>query len=160
MFRGAPFFKTVTLHIGPTNSGKTYAALQALREAKSGLYAAPLRLLAHEVYECLRSSGIRVSLLTGQQQIIDEDATHVACTVEMAPNRVFDVGVVDEIQMVRESSPLPPPLTASHFKRSLLLIVGLHGPMRCLPPAVKVCIYVVQLMRGLLLSASQRIMQS
>jgi ATP-dependent RNA helicase SUPV3L1/SUV3 len=34
---------------GPTNSGKTYQALQALASAKRGVYCGPLRLLAMEV---------------------------------------------------------------------------------------------------------------
>lgn len=43
--------RTVHLHIGPTNSGKTHTALKALAEAESGWYAGPLRLLAFEVYD-------------------------------------------------------------------------------------------------------------
>ena len=39
------------LHIGPTNCGKTYQALERLREAQNGVYLGPLRLLALEVYE-------------------------------------------------------------------------------------------------------------
>ena len=34
------------LHVGPTNSGKTYDALQALKTAGRGVYLGPLRLLA------------------------------------------------------------------------------------------------------------------
>lgn len=37
-------------HIGPTNSGKTYHALNSLKSSKNGLYLAPLRLLAAEVF--------------------------------------------------------------------------------------------------------------
>ncbi len=44
---------------GPTNSGKTYTALQALRAAKRGVYCGPLRLLAMEVYETLNTEGYR-----------------------------------------------------------------------------------------------------
>ena len=44
------------LHIGPTNSGKTYTALRALKRARTGVYVAPLRLLALEVYEQVTSS--------------------------------------------------------------------------------------------------------
>lgn len=34
--------------MGPTNSGKTHAALQALKAADTGIYCGPLRLLAWE----------------------------------------------------------------------------------------------------------------
>jgi hypothetical protein len=50
---------------GPTNSGKTYTALQALGAAKSGVYCGPLRLLANEVYETLNADGVYCSLATG-----------------------------------------------------------------------------------------------
>jgi len=38
------------------NSGKTFGALQDLLAAPSGLYMAPLRLLAWEVYEKMRKA--------------------------------------------------------------------------------------------------------
>ena len=38
--------RTVHLHVGPTNSGKTYHALKRLEEADRGIYLGPLRLLA------------------------------------------------------------------------------------------------------------------
>src|SRR5690606_24447906 len=41
------------LHIGETNTGKTHHALEKMKEANSGLYLAPLRLLALEVYDKL-----------------------------------------------------------------------------------------------------------
>ncbi len=94
----------ITFNTGPTNSGKTHAALEQLVGAKRGCYAAPLRLLAHEVYERLVAAGIRTTLLTGQQRIVDPNATHISCTAEMMPSNVdFDVGVIDEVQMI--SSP-------------------------------------------------------
>lgn len=40
-------------HAGPTNSGKTYNAVQALKGAQTGLYCSPLRLLALEQYDRL-----------------------------------------------------------------------------------------------------------
>ena len=43
--------RRVICHVGPTNSGKTAAALDALVAADSGIYCAPLRLLAAEVWE-------------------------------------------------------------------------------------------------------------
>jgi ATP-dependent RNA helicase SUPV3L1/SUV3 len=86
---------------GPTNSGKTHAALERLRQVRSGVYLAPLRLLALEVYERLRDQGVPVSLVTGEERIVDPCATHLCCTVEMLPlHGIFDVAVIDEIQML------------------------------------------------------------
>lgn len=96
-------FRTIICNLGPTNSGKTYTAIQELQEASRGLYLAPLRLLAREVYDDLRSKGIKVSLITGEEQIIDKDATHTCSTVEMANlNKYYDVAVIDEIQFLSD----------------------------------------------------------
>ena len=53
-------------HMGPTNSGKTYNALQAMRAAESGVYCGPLRLLAMEVYDELNATGTHCNLITGE----------------------------------------------------------------------------------------------
>ena len=95
--------RTVHLHVGPTNSGKTYHALKRLEEAETGIYLGPLRLLAHEVYTRLNAKGKSCALVTGEEQRMPESggAKMFSCTVEMAPlNTVFDVAVVDEIQMI------------------------------------------------------------
>jgi ATP-dependent RNA helicase SUPV3L1/SUV3 len=94
--------RTIHLHVGPTNSGKTYRALKALENAKSGVYAGPLRLLAHEVYSRLNAKGKTCALLTGEEQRIPEvDQYFVSCTIEMTPlNAAMDVAVIDEIQMI------------------------------------------------------------
>lgn len=92
--------------LGPTNSGKTHMAMEALAKAQSGVYLAPLRLLALENYERLvsaRPSGkpLQVSLITGEERRLAEDATHVASTVEMLDSRTrVEVAVIDEIQML------------------------------------------------------------
>jgi ATP-dependent RNA helicase SUPV3L1/SUV3 len=52
--------RKIIMHVGPTNSGKTYNALRALAAARSGVYAGPLRLLAHEVWERLNNGSISV----------------------------------------------------------------------------------------------------
>lgn len=54
-------------HAGPTNSGKTYTALQALRRAQSGAYCGPLRLLALEVADSLNEAGVWCNLVTGEE---------------------------------------------------------------------------------------------
>lgn len=43
--------RKVIFHAGPTNSGKTYQAIQRYLAAKSGVYCGPLKLLAHEIFE-------------------------------------------------------------------------------------------------------------
>ena len=45
---------------GPTNSGKTYEALEEFKKAKSGMYCGPLRLLAFEIYERINKDGKRI----------------------------------------------------------------------------------------------------
>ena len=58
--------RKIIFHAGPTNSGKTYNALQRLKQANKGMYLAPLRLLAAEIYENLNAEGIYIDLLTGK----------------------------------------------------------------------------------------------
>ncbi|KAI8959017.1 P-loop containing nucleoside triphosphate hydrolase protein [Daldinia sp. FL1419] len=98
--------RTIHLHVGPTNSGKTYNALKALENSKSGIYAGPLRLLAHEVYTRFIAKSKKCALITGEEQRIpeDEDNYFRSCTVEMTPlNFPVDVAVIDEIQMIGDS---------------------------------------------------------
>ena len=93
--------RKLTLHIGPTNSGKTYTALQKLKEANTGYYLAPLRLLALEVYEDMNRSNLGASLITGEEQILSSTSTHISSTIEMLNFDVeVDVCVIDEAQMI------------------------------------------------------------
>ena len=94
--------------LGPTNSGKTHRAMEALAKAGSGVYLAPLRLLALENYERLQAArphgeALKVSLVTGEERRLADDATHVASTVEMLDTRSkVEVAVIDEIQMLAD----------------------------------------------------------
>lgn len=95
--------RELIFHVGPTNSGKTYQAMKALKSADTGYYLAPLRLLALEGYEDLCSSGLEASLITGEEQILDEDATHISSTIEMLNfDADVDVCVIDEVQMIND----------------------------------------------------------
>jgi ATP-dependent RNA helicase SUPV3L1/SUV3 len=95
--------RTFEYFVGPTNSGKTHAAIELLRAAKSGIYLAPLRLLALEVYERLNELGAPASLVTGEERIINPAARFVSSTVEMADlRRELDVAVIDEAQMLED----------------------------------------------------------
>ena len=88
-------------YVGPTNSGKTYTAIRTLKESHCGIYLAPLRLLALEVYEILRKEEIPASLITGEEQIFDEAAAHVCSTIEMVDFDLdIDICVIDEVQML------------------------------------------------------------
>ena len=96
--------RDIHLHVGPTNSGKTYHALKRLEQAEAGVYAGPLRLLAQEVFTRMNSSGKRCILVTGEERRSPDEelkAGMVSCTVEMMPMKaVLDVAVIDEIQMI------------------------------------------------------------
>ena len=96
--------RKIIYHGGPTNSGKTYMALERLKQAKTGMYYGPLRLLAAEIYEKLTTEGIYCNLVTGQESREIPFATHGSATVEMAyMNEEFDVVVIDEIQMIGDA---------------------------------------------------------
>ncbi|MBU3735436.1 MAG: helicase [Methylobacterium sp.] len=92
-------------HLGPTNSGKTYAALQVLQQAESGVYLAPLRLLAMEVRDRLLEAGVPCNLVTGEERVLVPGARHTASTIEMMrPDHAVEVAVIDEIQMLQDES--------------------------------------------------------
>ena len=105
--------RNIHLHVGPTNSGKTHGALLALCKAKKGVYAGPLRLLAHEVWDRINhgtvSPGIpprACNLVTGEEvRTVDLLAGLTSCTVEMCDlDLSTDVAVIDEIQMIGDSA--------------------------------------------------------
>lgn len=89
--------------VGPTNSGKTHAAIEALAEAQTGVYLAPLRLLALEIYERLNDMDVPASLITGEERIVRADAYHTSSTVEMLDtSREYDLAVIDEVQSLED----------------------------------------------------------
>lgn len=97
--------REIHLHVGPTNSGKTYQALKRLEESGNGLYAGPLRLLAHEVYSRFNNKGIPCDLVTGDdvRKATEQDAKLSSHTVEMVDcGKAVDVAVIDEIQMIAQ----------------------------------------------------------
>ncbi|OQR74704.1 ATP-dependent RNA helicase SUV3 -like protein [Tropilaelaps mercedesae] len=93
-------------HAGPTNSGKTYRAMEAFIKAESGVYCGPLKMLAVEVFQKTNSKGTPCDLVTGEDRQYASDSgpsKHLACTVEMASTvDIVDVAIIDEIQMVRD----------------------------------------------------------
>ena len=88
--------------LGPTNTGKTYMAIEKMLEFNSGIFGLPLRLLAREVYDkCVLKLGTeKVALITGEEKIIPSDAKYYICTVESMPkDKKVDFIAIDEIQM-------------------------------------------------------------
>ena len=88
--------------LGPTNTGKTFVAIEKMLEYESGIFGLPLRLLAREVYEkCVRKIGVnKVALITGEEKIVPNTAEYFICTVESMPKeKKVDFVAIDEIQM-------------------------------------------------------------
>ncbi|XP_022916085.1 ATP-dependent RNA helicase SUV3 homolog, mitochondrial [Onthophagus taurus] len=99
--------RKIVFHAGPTNSGKTYHALERYISAKSGVYCGPLKLLASEVFNKCNGRGTPCDLVTGEERSYADPSGnpsgHVACTVEMASINVpYEVAVIDEIQMIKD----------------------------------------------------------
>ena len=88
--------------LGPTNTGKTYYAMDRMLAHLSGMIGFPLRLLARENYD--RAVAIKgaekVALVTGEEKILPPGALYYLCTVEAMPlDRRVEFLAIDEIQM-------------------------------------------------------------
>uniref|UniRef100_A0A7E4ZPZ0 ATP-dependent RNA helicase SUV3 homolog, mitochondrial n=1 Tax=Panagrellus redivivus TaxID=6233 RepID=A0A7E4ZPZ0_PANRE len=99
--------RKIVFHAGPTNSGKTYAALERFKTAETGVYCGPLRLLANEVFMKMNAAGLPCDLVTGEERCFAVDnmnpANHLSSTVEMLSTAMpVEVAVIDEIQMLRD----------------------------------------------------------
>ena len=91
--------------LGPTNTGKTYYAMDRMLAHSSGVIGFPLRLLARENYDkAVSQVGIsQVALVTGEEKIIPPYAKYFCCTVESMPlNREFSFVCIDEIQLAAD----------------------------------------------------------
>src|SRR6185437_7735419 len=92
----------VTAVLGPTNTGKTFFAIERMLAHKSGMIGLPLRLLAREIYDrIIRLRGPHeVALITGEEKIVPKAPRFYVCTVEAMP---LDIPVaclvIDEIQL-------------------------------------------------------------
>ena len=92
----------ITAVLGPTNTGKTYLAIETMLSFDSGMIGFPLRLLAREVYDKIikKINVEKVALITGEEKIIPTNAKYFLCTVESMPiNKHLDFVGIDEIQM-------------------------------------------------------------
>ena len=96
------FESKIVAVLGPTNTGKTYYAIERMLGYKSGIIGLPLRLLAREVYDKItKIRGLScVALVTGEERIVPATATYWICTVEAMPeNLSVECLIVDEIQL-------------------------------------------------------------
>ena len=77
----------ITTVLGPTNTGKTYLAIETMLSFASGMIGFPLRLLAREVYDKVikKIDPNKVALITGEEKIIPSNAKYYLCTVESMP---------------------------------------------------------------------------
>ena len=92
----------VTAVLGPTNTGKTFFALERMLGYSTGVIGLPLRLLAREIFDkliLLRGRNV-VALVTGEERIIPPNPKYWVCTVEAMPSDLgADFVAVDEIQL-------------------------------------------------------------
>ena len=91
--------------LGPTNTGKTFQAIETMLSFDSGMIGFPLRLLAREVYDKVvkKINKNKVALITGEEKIIPSDAQYYLCTVESMPiDKKLDFVGIDEIQMCND----------------------------------------------------------
>ena len=92
----------ITAVLGPTNTGKTFLAIETMLDFESGMIGFPLRLLAREVYDKIikKIDPSKVALITGEEKIIPSNAKYFVCTVESMPiDKKLDFVGVDEIQL-------------------------------------------------------------
>lgn len=115
--QGRELSRHFVLHVGPTNSGKTFGSLERLRQAETGVYLGPLRLLALEVFENMNEAGVPCSLLTGEEFLDVPFSGITASTIELADYEAhYDVAVIDEAQMLAD------PERGPHWTRAICLI--------------------------------------
>ena len=92
----------ITAVLGPTNTGKTFLAIETMLSFDTGMIGFPLRLLAREVYDkIIKKVGIeKVALITGEEKIIPSSAKYYVCTVESMPiDKNLEFVGIDEVQM-------------------------------------------------------------
>ncbi len=95
----------VSAILGPTNTGKTHAAVERMLGYRSGMIGLPLRLLAREVYDRVvaRVGPTRAALVTGEEKIVPARPQYWIATVEAMPiGMPVDFLAVDEIQLAAD----------------------------------------------------------
>jgi ATP-dependent RNA helicase SUPV3L1/SUV3 len=97
--------RRITAVLGPTNTGKTYLAVERMLGHRSGMIGFPLRLLARENYDRIArlKGAAAVALVTGEERIVPPHAVYFVCTVESMPvDRRVGFLAVDEIQLASD----------------------------------------------------------
>ena len=95
----------ITAVLGPTNTGKTFLAIETMLSFDTGMMGFPLRLLAREVYDKVikKVDPQKVALITGEEKIIPANAKYYFCTVESMPvDKILEFVGIDEIQMCND----------------------------------------------------------
>ena len=116
----------LTAVLGPTNTGKTYLAIERMLGHESGMIGFPLRLLARENYDRIVQvkGASQVALITGEEKIAPPGARYFVCTVESMPlDRIVSFLAVDEVQMAAD------PERGHFFTDRLLHARGTHETM-------------------------------
>lgn len=91
--------------LGPTNTGKTFLAIERMVAYGSGMIGLPLRLLAREVYErVVEKVGVEnVALITGEEKIKPKRPRYWVATVEAMPKDVSPAFLaIDEVQLATD----------------------------------------------------------
>jgi hypothetical protein len=126
------------IHSGVTNTGKTYHAIQSLKVKESGVYLAPLRLLALQVYQQLNDEGCSCSLLTGEEEIVVSDSKYVASTIEkLNIDSVYDIAIIDEAQMIADDQ------RGSAWTKAVLGVIAGEIHICCSENAVNLIIQLI-----------------
>ena len=96
----------ITAILGPTNTGKTYLAIERMLDHQTGMIGFPLRLLARENYDRVVAlvGSDKTALVTGEEKIIPPRAKYFLCTVESMPVvKLVEFLAVDEIQLCADA---------------------------------------------------------
>ena len=79
--------------LGPTNTGKTYVAIEKMLQFNSGIFGLPLRLLAREVYDtCVKKVGLDKPL------VVRLEGTNVEMGIEILKNSGFPIKPVETME--------------------------------------------------------------
>jgi hypothetical protein len=128
------------LNIGATNTGKTYTALQRLKKASSGVYLAPLRLLAMEIQDKMLEEGVLCSMTTGEEESIIPGAKLMSSTVEkIDTNKQYEVGVIDECQMIADCE------RGGYWTKAILGLAAETIYLCLSPNAEDICIKLIEM---------------
>ena len=109
--------------LGPTNTGKTFYAIERMTSYKSGIIGLPLRLLTKEVFDKIskKVGPSRTAMITGEERIIPQNPKYWICTVESMPTNIpVDFVAIDEIQLLND------PERGYAFTEKILQMRGMH----------------------------------